>query len=106
MHPDQQLEMKQEMLLDLLQRATGLTSFDFELLPKLAADTSHYRRKARLAVRYVQKKGGALVGSGRSSSFITVMDDCRALVSEVSNLIVSSQKFDFRLKFSCRYSAD
>lgn len=90
MHPDQQLEMKQEMLLDLLQRATGLTSFDFELLPKLAADASHYRRKARLAVRYVQKKGGALVGfREKHSSFITVMDDCRALVSEVSNLIVS-----------------
>ena len=88
MHPDQQLEMKQEMLLDLLQHSTGLTSSDFELLPKLAADTSHYRRKARLAVRYVQKKGGALVGfREKHSSFITVMDDCRVLVSEVSTLI-------------------
>ena len=88
MHPDQQLEMKQKMLLDLLQRSTGLTSNDFELLPKLAADTSHYRRKARLAVRYVQKKGGALVGfREKHSSFITVMDDCRVLVSEVSTLI-------------------
>ena len=89
MHPDQQLDIKQEMLLDLLKRATGLTRNDFELLPKLAAGSSHYRRKARLAVRYVQKKGGALVGfREKQSSFITVMDDCQILVSEVSELII------------------
>ena len=89
MHPDRQLDMKQEMLLDLLKRATGLTSKDFDLLPKLAVDSSHYRRKARLAVRYVQKKGGALVGfREKHSSFITVMDDCQILVGEVSDLII------------------
>ena len=36
----------------------------------------------------MQKKGGALVGfREKHSSFITVMDDCRVLVSEVSTLI-------------------
>jgi 23S rRNA (uracil1939-C5)-methyltransferase len=54
----------------------------------LTAGTSHYRRKARLAVRYVQKKGGALVGfREKHSSFITVMDDCKVLVAEVARLI-------------------
>ena len=59
---------------------------DFELLPKLA-DTSHYRRKARLAVRYVQKKVVHWLVSGEAFKFYAVMDDCRVLVSEVSTLI-------------------
>jgi 23S rRNA (uracil1939-C5)-methyltransferase len=88
LHPEQQLLMKQSMLLEHLRHSAGLKTDAFELLPMLTADTSHYRRKARLAVRYVQKKGGALVGfREKHSSFITVMDDCQVLVAEVARLI-------------------
>ena len=85
---DRQLALKQSMLLEHLQHSAGLNADAFELLPMIKAGTSHYRRKARLAVRYVQKKGGALVGfREKHSSFITVMDDCKVLVSEVASLI-------------------
>jgi len=88
MDSDAQIEFKQSVLLEQMQHATGKTLDDIELLPKLQDVTQFYRRKARLAVRIVSKKGGALVGfREKYSSFITDMDDCRVLVQEVAMLI-------------------
>lgn len=85
---DAQLEFKQSVLLEHINQATGLESGEFALLPQLKSQTRHYRRKARLAVRVVQKKGGVLVGfREKYSSFITDMQDCQVLVSEVAELI-------------------
>ncbi|MBT3530549.1 MAG: 23S rRNA (uracil(1939)-C(5))-methyltransferase RlmD [Gammaproteobacteria bacterium] len=88
MNPDAQIEFKQSVLLEQLQRSAGLQAGSFELLPLLKDAQYHYRRKARLAVRMVTKKGGALVGfREKYSNFITEMDDCKVLVEEVACLI-------------------
>ncbi|MEX2469426.1 MAG: 23S rRNA (uracil(1939)-C(5))-methyltransferase RlmD [Pseudohongiellaceae bacterium] len=83
-----QLAFKESVLLEHLSHHAGLEADAFELLPRLSGATEHYRRKARLAVRVVAKKGGALVGFRKKhSSFITDMDSCRVLVAEASDLI-------------------
>lgn len=88
MDSDAQIEFKQSVLLEQMQHATGKSLDDIELLPKLQDATQFYRRKARLAVRVVSKKGGALVGfREKYSSFIADMDDCKVLVEEVAVLI-------------------
>ena len=47
-----------------------------------------YRHRARLSVRWVEKKGGSLVGfRERKSSFVTDMTSCEVLPPEVSALI-------------------
>ena len=86
--PDQQLAFKEGVLLEHLQHSAGLKVEDFELLPRVTGETAHYRRKARLAVRVVAKKGGALVGfREKYSTFITDMDNCQVLVKEVAELL-------------------
>ena len=51
-----------------------------EWLEPMQIDSWGYRRKARLGVRYVAKKGKVLVGfRERKSSFITVMSRCEVL---------------------------
>jgi len=88
MDSDAQIEFKQSVLLEQMQHATGKQLNNIELLPKLQDATQFYRRKARLAVRVVSKKGGALVGfREKYSSFIADMDDCKVLVEEVAVLI-------------------
>lgn len=83
-----QIALKQQVLCEQLAHATGLTTVDYMLLPPLQAGAWHYRRKARLAVRMVMKKGGALVGfREKYSSFITDMDNCQVLNAAVAALI-------------------
>lgn len=88
MDSDAQIAFKQSVLLEQMQHAAADTLGDFAILPKLQDSTQHYRRKARLAVRVVSKKGGALVGfREKYSSFIADMNDCKVLVKEVAVLI-------------------
>jgi len=83
-----QLEFKESVLVEHLQQATGLDPTQYQLLPRIVSASQHYRRKARLAVRVVHKKGGVLVGfREKYSSFISDMLDCQVLVSEVAALI-------------------
>ena len=47
-----------------------------------------YRHRARMSVRWVEKKGGSLVGfRERKSSFVTDMTSCEVLPPKVSDLI-------------------
>jgi len=87
--PSAQREHKQAVMLEHLQHQAGLAPTDFELLPILHASSDiGYRRKARLGVRYVHRKGGALVGfREKYSPFITDMDSCAVLSSPVSSLL-------------------
>lgn len=88
MHGDAQIAFKQQVLLEQLQHAAHVSADEFEVLPALRAESYQYRRKARLAVRMVQKKGGALVGfREKYSSFITDMQDCQVLHAAVAQLI-------------------
>lgn len=85
---DKQILFKQSVLLEQLAHATGASSETFEVLEPLLGPTLNYRRKARLGVRLVEKKGGVLVGfREKYSSFITEMDNCSILITEVARLI-------------------
>ncbi|MBK5939172.1 23S rRNA (uracil(1939)-C(5))-methyltransferase RlmD [Halochromatium roseum] len=82
MEPAAQIENKQAILADVLQRIGGLAPARW--LPPLAARDlgAHwgYRRKARLGVRWVPKKGRVLVGfRERGSSFIADVQRCEVL---------------------------
>jgi len=89
MQGNSQIELKQSVLLEQLKHAANIEVPDFQLLDNLQDLQVNYRRKARLAVRMVNKKGGALVGfREKYSSFITDMDNCKVLVKEVADLIL------------------
>lgn len=84
--PAGQLELKQQVLADQLKHTGGIT--DYSMLPAMSGETESYRRKARLAVRYVHKKGDVLVGFRETATtFITDMHHCAVLVKPVADLI-------------------
>ena len=59
------------------------------MLPIVYGEDWMYRRRARLGARFVDRKGGALVGfREKRSSFITDMRECHVLPSEISRLIL------------------
>ncbi|MGH8668799.1 MAG: 23S rRNA (uracil(1939)-C(5))-methyltransferase RlmD [Burkholderiales bacterium] len=58
------------------------------LLPIVYGEQWGYRRRARLGARFVDKKGGALVGfREKRSSYITEMRECHVLPEGISRLI-------------------
>ena len=60
------------------------------MLPAIHGPAWGYRHRARFAVRYVPKKGGALVGfHEKRSSYIADMGSCEVLPSRISALIRS-----------------
>lgn len=82
-----QVAVKQRQLEDTLWHI-GRVKAD-KILPPIQGQPWRYRHKARLRVRYVEKKGGVLVGfNEKASSFVTDMDHCEVLPQHVSDLIV------------------
>jgi 23S rRNA (uracil1939-C5)-methyltransferase len=68
------------------------------MLPPLYGPTWGYRHKARLSVKYVQKKQRVLVGFiEKATSFVADMDSCEVLVPEVSVLIAPLQDLILQL---------
>jgi 23S rRNA (uracil1939-C5)-methyltransferase len=58
------------------------------MLPAIHGPAWGYRHRARLTVRFVPKKGGALVGfHEKRSSYVAVMDGCEVLPERISRLI-------------------
>ena len=85
---DRQLQDKQSLLLRHLREIAGIESDSFGLLPPLTGPLWNYRRKARLAVRMVLRKGGALVGfREKRGNYVTVMEDCEVLAPGLAELI-------------------
>ncbi|HUP92714.1 MAG TPA: 23S rRNA (uracil(1939)-C(5))-methyltransferase RlmD [Solimonas sp.] len=73
-----QIEFKQKQLLDQLARIGKVTPE--QVAPPLTAPVWGYRRRARLGVRLVPKKGGVLVGfRERESGWLAVLESCRTL---------------------------
>ncbi|MGB5835257.1 MAG: 23S rRNA (uracil(1939)-C(5))-methyltransferase RlmD [Thiohalocapsa sp.] len=73
-----QIAAKQEILADVLRRIGKVEPVRW--LEPLAAERWGYRRKARLGVRWVAKKGRVLVGfRERGSAFVTDMERCDVL---------------------------
>ena len=63
------------------------------LLPPLYGPTWGYRHKARLSVKYVEKKQRVLVGfNEKGTRFVADMNSCEVLVPEVSALIAPLQR--------------
>ena len=81
-----QLEAKHQQLSDALRRIGKITPEHW--LTPISGPIWEYRRKARLGVRYVPKKGGVLVGfRERHKSYITPLKSCAALAPQVSKLL-------------------
>jgi 23S rRNA (uracil1939-C5)-methyltransferase len=58
------------------------------VLPAIYGPSWGYRHRARLTVRYVPKKGGALVGfHERRSSYVADMKSCEVLPARISGLL-------------------
>ncbi|RJS92044.1 23S rRNA (uracil(1939)-C(5))-methyltransferase RlmD [Salinisphaera sp. Q1T1-3] len=80
--PDAQLRFKQGQLVSALSRV-GHVQAERELAPLVGARWG-YRRRARLGVKYVPKKGGTLVGfRERGKPFIAELSRCEVLVPSV-----------------------
>ncbi len=83
---ESQLLFKASVLDELLDQS--LNGDDYTKNAPMTGPHFAYRRKARLAVRYVHKKEQVLVGfREKNSSFITNMDNCAVLDPQVSSLL-------------------
>ena len=83
---DLQLKSKQQALIDAFAHIGNVTPQ--RIIPAISEDWLHYRRKARLGIRYVEKKGGALVGfREKNTSYITPLDKCLTLTDSISKLL-------------------
>ncbi len=86
LEPTAQLAMKQSALLDSLQRIGRVTPE--RVLPPITAAAWGYRRRARLAVRHVEKKGRVLVGfRERDQPRVVDMLTCETIHPAVSRLL-------------------
>lgn len=82
--PQAQIDIKQKILLDNLQRIGHVSPV--EVLPPMIGNIWGYRRKARLGVRLVEKKGKVLVGFRESASrYLADLSICEVLVPEVGH---------------------
>ena len=87
-HADERTQMaaKQRWLEDNLERIGSVKPET--LLPIAYGPEWGYRHRARLSVRHVPTRGGALVGfRERRSSYIAQMNECHVLPGHVSRLI-------------------
>ncbi len=81
-----QIDYKQRTLFDNLKRLGGVEPGHCRA--PVSGPVTGYRRKARLGVRFVPKKGGVLVGfRERHKSYVTSLDSCLALHPAISALL-------------------
>ena len=84
--PQRQLEFKQRQLYEALTRIGKVTPE--QILPPLHGNVWNYRRRARLAARWVPKKERTVVGfRERNTSFITDVKRCEVLLPPVDSLV-------------------
>ena len=87
MEPAAQIAAKQAVMLDDLREIGGVEPADV-LAPIVNTSPWGYRRKARLGVKDVARKGKVLVGfRERGSSFVTDTDKCHVLHPRVGELL-------------------
>jgi 23S rRNA (uracil1939-C5)-methyltransferase len=82
-----QIEAKQQSMLDALQHIGGVQPE--HVLAPLTADPWGYRRKARLGVRYVRKKGKVLVGfREKRANYLAELESCAVLHPSVGERLL------------------
>lgn len=89
LNEETQIHVKQTLLLDMLQRIGHCTpEYVFE---PLTSTSWNYRSKARLSVRYVEKKEAALVGFREKNNprYIAEISQCPVLISKVDSQILN-----------------
>ena len=95
----QQLEFKQHSVLETLRRIGNVVPLN--VYPPLVHKVWGYRRRARLAVKYVAKKGRALVGfREHGAPYVADMWSCEVLHPSIASLIapLSHLISDFSIK--------
>jgi len=86
MEPAAQLAAKQRQLADALERVAR--AMPQQWLPALAGPHWQYRRRARLGIKYVPRKGRVLVGfRERLSSLVADIDSCEILAPPLGALL-------------------
>ena len=86
LEPRAQVAVKQRVLEDVLWHIGRVKPG--QILPAIYGPWWGYRHRARLTVRHVPKKGGALVGfHERRSSYVTDMASCEVLPLRISDLL-------------------
>lgn len=85
-NPESQLEFKQQAVIDTLRR---LGRVDIKnLAPAISDKVWGYRRRARLAVKYVAKKGRVLVGfREKNAPYVADMLSCEVLHPVIADAI-------------------
>jgi 23S rRNA (uracil1939-C5)-methyltransferase len=90
--PSAQLIFKQKQLLDALVRIGKVEPA--QIAAPLSGPSWGYRRRARLSVKHVPKKGGVLVGfRERESSYVATLDTCAVLDPRVGQKLKSLAEF-------------
>ena len=85
--PRKQIEAKQNTLVQNLERIGKVTPGT--VWEPLTGPEWHYRRKARLSVRYVYKKERVLVGfRERNGRYVADIQECHVLVERISSRLV------------------
>ena len=96
-----QVAAKQRWLEDNLARI-GKVKAD-AMLPPIYGQEWGYRHRARLSVRFVEGKGGALVGfREKKSTYVADMRSCDVLPPRISSLIVPLRNFIGKLSIRDR----
>lgn len=81
--PDKQIEAKQRVLLENLTRIGHVEPAT--ILPPLVDAAWGYRRKGRLSVRFVEKKGRTVIGFRESNPrFVAELRECHTILPELS----------------------
>jgi len=87
MNHESQIEFKNNLLFQQLQHFGNVETQ--KKLPPLQSNIWNYRRKARLGVKLVEKKGGILVGfREKHSHYIADIKTCTVLNSSVEELLL------------------
>ncbi len=98
---DKQIEFKANLLKQQLHHFGGAEPEKW--LKPMQAEAWGYRRKARLGVKHVFKKGGVLVGfREKRSSYIADIQECHILHASVAELLLPLREMVVNLDASAR----
>ena len=85
---DKQISVKQDALMDMFKHMAQTQPKN--ILQPLRGPVQHYRQKARLGVKYVEKKGKVLVGfREKGTAFLADLHSCQVLHESVGNRLTA-----------------